>query len=221
VLAPAVVAPKLNVVRFVIVWGGNMLLIVKRLSLVSEMDGLEKEVILTLHLVEGVLGMNQARTPSFGVSLSKGTQVIPLLVVYSILTLPIEPVLVQVILYVSPEYQDSPPLGEVTVRVAVEGETMENRESLVSEMEGLETQVILTLQLLEGVLGMVQGRMPSLRALASKRIQVLPLLVVYSSLTLPGEPVLVQVMFWLEPTGHDSPPLGEVIVMVGPVGVAV
>jgi hypothetical protein len=76
------------------------------------------------------------------------------------------------------------------------------------------TLLILTLQVVEG--GPVTGdqvRVPLLGVFATKGSQVEPSLVT-SIFTLSNEPVEVQVMFFELPIAKESPPLGDVTVML-------
>ena len=68
----------------------------------------------TRQFVEGVLGIVHECEPSSGVLAITLVHVDPLLVEYSIRTVPLVPEDVQVILLLEPTCQFSPPLGEVT-----------------------------------------------------------------------------------------------------------
>ncbi len=85
-------------------------------------------------------------------------QLVPPFVEYSIFTSPTPPVLVQVIMWVEPVNNVSPPLGEVTVIPCVVGETMENSLSLMSEILPSESLSLMrTRQSTDGVSGTVHG----------------------------------------------------------------
>ena len=74
---------------------------------------------------------------------------------------------------------------------------------------------ILILQFAEGVFGIVQTKLPALAGVeVSTEFQLVPLLVVYSSLTFATFE-LVHVIFCVAPTIHCSPPFGEVTVTLG------
>jgi hypothetical protein len=74
---------------------------------------------LTRQLVDGVLGIVHDCEPSSGVLAIMLVQLEPLFVEYSIRTVPLVPDDVQVILWLEPTSQFSPPLGEVTVIYAL------------------------------------------------------------------------------------------------------
>ena len=73
---------------------------------------------LTRHVVDGALGTVHVCDPSSGVLAITVVQLVPLLVEYSIFTVPLVPDEVQVMFWLEPTCQISPPLGEVTVMVA-------------------------------------------------------------------------------------------------------
>jgi hypothetical protein len=89
---------------------------------------------------------------------------------------------------------------------------IENKALLIST--GLPSvSLTRTRQVVEVVPGIVHGCVPSSGVLAITSVQLVPLLVEYSIRTVPLVPEDVQVMFWLLPTCHTSPPLGEVTVI--------
>ena len=73
---------------------------------------------LTRQVVDGALGTVHDSDPSSGVLAIAVVQLVPLLVEYSIFTVPLVPDEVQVMFWMEPTCQTSPPLGEVTVMVA-------------------------------------------------------------------------------------------------------
>lgn len=137
---------------------------------------------LTREVPEGVLGTSQDSVPSFAVLARMVSQLEPLSVEYSNLTLLMLPVEVQAILWLLPTHQLSPPLGEVTVIVGTA--LMVKSASLISEGVPVAASETLTLAWVVGVFGMVQGSVPSLAVLATTVFQVEPALVEYSIFTL-------------------------------------
>jgi hypothetical protein len=147
---------------------------------------------LTREVVEGVLGITQDSDPSLGVLAIIVIQLEPALVEYSNFTLVMLPVEVQVMLWLLPTHQLSPPLGEVTFIVGTA--LMVKLASLISEGVPVAASETLTLAWVVGALGIVHGSVPSLAVLATMVFQVEPALVEYSIFTLPLKLVEVQVM---------------------------
>ena len=136
---------------------------------------------LTREVVEGVLGISQDSDPSFGVLAAMVIQLEPELVEYSNFTLAIVPVEVQVMLWLLPTHQLSPPLGEVTFIVGTA--LMVKLASLMSEGVPVAASETLTLAWVVGVFGILHGSVPSLEVLATIVFQVEPPLVEYSIFT--------------------------------------
>ena len=99
--------------------------------------------------------------------------------------------------------------------MVISGAIIEKTVLLWSFTDELETSVIFTRQFEEVVLGIVHEYDPADAAvLAMISVQLVPLSVEYSSLTLVT-PELVQVMFWVFPVIHNSPLFGEITVIEG------
>jgi hypothetical protein len=134
----------------VIIWGA----MVKLALLTSEGVPVLASETLTREVVEGVLGITQDSDPSLGVLAAMVIQLEPALVEYSNLTLAIVPVEVQVMLWLLPTHQFSPPLGEVTFIVGTA--LMVKLASLISEGVPVAASETLTLPWVVGAFGIVQ-----------------------------------------------------------------
>src|SRR2546426_1791 len=125
---------------------------------------------------------------------------------YSSFTAPSVPALVQVMVWVEPTTHVSPPLGAVRARepriLKFAGDVWVTVPSLL--------RVILTLTVVEIASGTVQAKLPP--AAGGERVMVwtsaAKLSRENSSFTLPSVPLVVQVMFWLEPNNPTPPPTG-------------
>ena len=187
-------------------------MIEKTLLLVSANEPFATSEIFTLQFVDGVVGIVQTKLPvAAGVDARIEIQFEPLSVVYSSLTFATVE-LDHVIFCVVPTIHCSPPFGAVTVTF---GRMIEKKLSLTSAKALFVTSEILTLQLTEGVFGIVQTKLPAAAGVDARiEIQSVSLLVEYSSLTLATFE-LVQVIFCVVPTIHCSPPFGAVTVTFG------
>jgi hypothetical protein len=118
---PALAALKFRLVRFSAIFadppGEVDLDMVNTASLVSTGLPSAASLILILHFVDAISGTFQEYAPSLEVDDVTADQLLPLLPVYSIFTLPTVPVEVHLIVYVEPAVKLSPPSGEVTVIV--------------------------------------------------------------------------------------------------------
>jgi hypothetical protein len=177
--------------------------------LVSETAGAEILVILILAVAVAGAVTTQVWVPSLGVDPRIVVQVVPPFRDSSTLTLPVIPTDVQVIVWVLPTFQLSPPLGAVTVI----DWTMLKLALLISKVAGVVTLDILTNAV--AVTGPVTSQVcvPSLGVDPRIVVQVVPPFRESSILTLPVILADVQVIAWVLPTGQLSPPLGEVTVI--------
>src|SRR2546422_8226918 len=109
---------------------------------------------------------------------------------------------------VSPTIHVSPPLGAVRARapriLKFAGDVWVTVASLL--------RVILTLTVVEIASGTVQAKLPPAAGVESVMVwtSAAKLSRENSSFTLPSVPLVVQVMFWLEPNTQTSPPTGAV-----------
>src|SRR5437867_950584 len=150
------------------------------------------------------LGTVQVYEPVLDVEAAITVAVAKLSFEYSSLTLGIVPVVVQVIVRLDATVHSSPPLGAIRVRAPrILKSALESSKTVESF-----TSVTRTRTVAEMLSGTVQANVPVFGAEAAIRMGVVKLSFEYSSLTLGSDPVLVQVMFWLEPTVQTSPPLG-------------
>src|SRR2546426_1623086 len=163
-------------------------------------------VTRTRTVAEMLFGTVQANVPVFGVEAATRIGVAKLSFEYSSLTLGIVPVVVQVIVRLSPTVQTSPPFGAVTPKAPrILKFVFEARKA--SE---LLTSLTRTRTVAEMLSGTVQENVPVFGVEATITFgYVLPPSVEYSSLTLGTDPPVVQAMLCDEPTVQTSPPLGE------------
>src|SRR5437016_745356 len=163
----------------------------------------------TLTVAEMSLGTVQVYEPVFAVEAAIKVAVAKLSFEYSSLTLGIVPVVVQVIVRLSPTVQTSPPFGAVRVKAP----RILKFVFEVAKASELLTSLTLTRTVVEMLFGTVQENVPVLGVEAAMTTVSLKVpFLEYSSFTLAIEPVFVQVMFWTVLTPHFSPPLGAVTV---------
>jgi len=181
--------------------------------LVSVAAGVVTLVILILAVAEAEPETTHTWVPSLSVPEMILVQVVPPSLEMSIFKLPVTLIDVQVIVWVEPTGQLSPPLGEVTVIDAGGAGAMVKLALLVSRTAGKERLLILILAV--AVVGVVTTHacVPSLVVEARRVVQVVPPSLDRSILTLPATPTDVQVIVWVVPTFQVSPPLGAVTVI--------
>src|SRR5207249_2583806 len=159
----------------------------------------------TLTVAEMSLGTVQANEPVFGVEAAIRIGVVKLSFEYSSLTLGIVPVVVQVIVRLSPTVQTSPPFGAVRVKAP----RILKFVFEVAKASELLTSLTRTRTVVEMLFGTVQPNVPVFGVEAMITFgYVLPPSVEYSSFTLGTVPPVVQAMLCDEPTVQTSPPLG-------------
>src|SRR5438445_13412971 len=103
-----------------------------------------------------------------------------------------------------PTVQCSPPFGALTV-IPPRILKLLSEASLAVASEASETLIFAVVEIASGT---VQLKLPVLAAEATITVAVAKLSVEYSSLMLGTEPVVVQVIDWIVPTGLNPPPLG-------------
>ena len=162
-------------------------------------------VTRTRTVAEMSFGTVQANDPVFGVEAAIKIGVVKLSFEYSSLTLGIVPVVVQVIVRLSPTVQTSPPFGAVRVKAP----RILKFVFEVAKASELLTSLTLTRTVVEMLFGTVQENVPVFGVEAMITFgYVLPPSVEYSSFTLGTVPPVVQAMLCDEPTVQTSPPLG-------------
>src|SRR3989338_7836047 len=128
---------------------------------------------------------------------------VPPLVEYVIFTFAMVPVVVHVMVWFWAMFQASPPFGPVSVNSALILKLASERSKAVASAESL----IRTLASAVIVSGMVQAYVPEFGVKPTMISgKVPPPSVEYSSFTLLTLPALNQVIVWLLPTIHCSPP---------------
>src|SRR5206468_1437026 len=161
-------------------------------------------VTRTFTVEERSSGTVQAKEPVPGAEAVIRTSEAKLSFEYSRRTSGIVPLVVQVMFRAWPTVQSSPPFGALTV-IPPRILKLLSEASLAVGSEASETRIFAVVEIASGT---VQLKLPVLPVEVTITVAVAKLSVEYSSLTLGTDPVVVQVIWRVEPTTHSSAPLG-------------